>query len=178
MLQSESNPCWSYRTKPQQQRLFVQVPSNAARLRPHDFGFPYSFGRHTDHTSQGSAQIRTSRSPGGSHKLVPQDFGTTSSTTIKSHPVFGFGGGPQTPHAAVPSGVFPSPDGSPIPSPKPMTEIPLSAVGRINNPIYADVADPQRLAASWVSYQHYGEAADQVRQQSAATPCILYRFLY
>ena len=69
--------------------------------------------------------------------------------------------GPQTPQAAIPAGVFPSPETSPLPSPT-RKEIPLSAVSCISNPIFGDVADPQKLAASWVTHQHYGDTADQV----------------
>ena len=76
-------------------------------------------------------------------------------------PNFSIGVGPQTPQAATPAGVFPSPEASPLPSPHPR-EIPLSAVSCISNPIFGDPADPQKLAASWVTYQHYGDAADQV----------------
>lgn len=76
-------------------------------------------------------------------------------------PNLSMGGGPQTPQAAAPIGVFPSPEASPLPSPHPR-EIPLSAVSCISNPVFGDAADPQKLAASWVTNQHYGDAVDQV----------------
>lgn len=44
------------------------------------------------------------------------------------------------------------------------TEIPLSSVGAISNPLYGTSSDAQSLAASWVSNpQQYGAAADQVK---------------
>ena len=82
-------------------------------------------------------------------------------------PNFSLGDGPQTPQAAIPTGVFPSPEASPLPSPHPR-EIPLSTVSCISNPDFGDAADSQKLAASWVTNQHYGDAVDQVGTLHAA----------
>ena len=82
-------------------------------------------------------------------------------------PNFSLGDGPQTPQAAIPTGVFPSPEASPLPSPHPR-EIPLSTVSCISNPVFGDAAFSQKLAASWLTNQHYGDAVDQVGTLHAA----------
>ena len=106
---------------------------------------------------------RPTRSPRGSGKLSLR--GTASSRNVQQTLNYSFGdrNGPQTPQSAIPAGAFQSPEASPVPSPTAATEISLSAISSFQNPIYGFAADPQKLAASWVTNQHYGEAADQVR---------------
>ena len=107
--------------------------------------------------------VRPTRSPRVSGKLGLR--GTAPSLNIQPNLNYSFGdrNGPQTPQSAIPAGAFQSPEASPVPSPTAATEISLSAISSFQNPIYGFAADPQKLAASWVTNQHYGEAADQVR---------------
>ena len=106
---------------------------------------------------------RPTRSPKGSGKLSLR--GTAPSLNVQQNLSYSFGdrNGPQTPQSAIPAGAFASPEASPVPSPTGATEISLSAISSFQNPIYGFAADPQKLAASWVTHQHYGEAANQVR---------------
>lgn len=67
-----------------------------------------------------------------------------------------FGVTPQTPRGGT-SGKLHSPDGSSNPR-----EIPLSAVRSGAHPLSGDPADPQKLAASWVTNQQFGDAAERV----------------
>jgi len=108
-------------------------------------------------------QAPGSARPRGSGKISLQ--GTTLSQAVQQNPTYFFGdrNGPQTPQAAIPAGAFSSSEASPVPSPTGATEISLSAISCIHDPIYGIAADPQKLAASWVTNQHYGEAANQVR---------------
>ncbi len=105
---------------------------------------------------------RPTRSPRGSGKLSLR--GTAPSLNDQQNLSYSFGdrNGPQTPQSAIPAGAFASPEASPVPSPTGATEISLSAISSFQNPIYGFAADPQKLAASWVTNQHYGEAANQV----------------
>ena len=68
-----------------------------------------------------------------------------------------FGVGPQTPGAATSAGRFPTLDASTAPR-----AIPLSAMHITVHPLSGDPADPQKLAASWVTNQQFGDAADRV----------------
>lgn len=106
---------------------------------------------------------RPTRSPRSSGKLSLR--GTAPSRTVQQNLSYSFGdrNGPQTPQSAIPAGAFPSPEASPVPSSTGATEISLSAISSFQNPIYGIAADPQKLAASWVTNQYYGEAANQVR---------------
>jgi len=112
--------------------------------------------------------VRPTRSPRVSGKLGLR--GTAPSLNIQPNLNYSFGdrNGPQTPQSAIPAGAFPSPEASPVPSPTAATEISLSAISSFQNPIYGFAADPQKLAASWVTNQHYGEAGDQVRSSQTA----------
>jgi len=147
--------------------LRVQVPAVHAQLHyKDDFRFPSSFGGPVE-ASQAPASVGTNSSPRGSGQLpAPQAQGIHPSAPAEPDQAFSFGSSPQTPQAAIPSGIFPSPETSPVPSPKRTTEIALSAISRIANPVYGVAADPQKLAASWVSHQHYGESAEQVCDNS------------
>ena len=116
--------------------------------------------------TRAAGSARPSRSPSGSGKLSLQ--GTIPSLNVQQNLSYSFGdrNGPQTPQSAIPAGAFPSPEASPVPSPTAATEISLSAISSFQNPSYGFAADPQKLAASWVTNQHYGEAANQVSNPS------------
>ncbi|DBA80596.1 TPA: hypothetical protein ACH3X1_007856 [Trebouxia sp. C0004] len=137
----------------------IQVPVGHAHLRQKD-GIGALDGALMDHTrAPGSA--RPIRSPIGSGKLSLR--GTAPSLNVQQNLRYSFGdrNGPQTPQSAIPTGAFPSPEASPVPSPTGTTEISLGAISSFQNPIYGFAADPQKLAASWVTDQYYGEVANQ-----------------
>ena len=121
---------------------------------------------------QNPAMSKAAQGIGDSNYKSQQDLLKTKYP--KMDPTFSSGGGPQTPQDATPAGVFPSPEASPLPSPHPR-EIPLSAVSCISNPNFEEPADPQKLAASWVFNQHYGDAADQVSVTQASVTCPVLR---
>ncbi|DBB03723.1 TPA: hypothetical protein ACH3X3_011034 [Trebouxia sp. C0006] len=147
---------------------FIQVPVGHAQPRQKD-GIGALDGAVMDPTwAPGS--VRPTRSPRVSGKLGLR--GTAPSLNIQPNLNYSFGdrNGPQTPQSAIPAGAFPSPEASPVPSPTAATEISLSAISSFQNPIYGFAADPQKLAASWVTNQHYGEAGDQGQASGAAGP--------
>lgn len=131
------------------------MPAGQAQLRQTDTRV---FDVSLNDPAQISASVRPTRSPKGSGKLSL--LGTAPPVSLPQNG----GNAPQTPQAVIPIGVFPSPEASPVPSP---TEISLSSVSCIHNPIFGIAADPQKLAASWVSNQQYGEAAHQVMKENA-----------
>ena len=145
--------------------MLLQVPAGQAQLRQKDD--TRMFDGSLNDPAQISASVRPTRSPKGSGKLSL--LGIAALVPVPLNPAHSFGNAPQTPQAVIPVGVFPSPEASPVPSP---TEISLSSVSCIQNPIFGIAADPQKLAASWVSNQQYGEAAHQV-QQGCASPSSL-----
>lgn len=113
--------------------------------------------------TRAAGSVRPTRSPRDSGKLSLR--GPAPSLNVEQNLSYSFGdrNGPQTPQAAIPAGAFASPEASPVPSPTGATEVSLSAISSLKNPVYGFAADPQKLAASWVTDQHYGEAAHQVR---------------
>ncbi|DBB15937.1 TPA: hypothetical protein ACH3X3_003311 [Trebouxia sp. C0006] len=147
---------------------FIQVPVGHAQPRQED-NIGALDGALMDPT-RAAGSARPSRSPSGSGKLSLQ--GTIPSLHVQQNLSYSFGdrNGPQTPQSAIPAGAFPSPEASPVPSPTVATEISLSAISSFQNPIYGFAADPQKLAASWVTNQHYGEAANQGQASGATGP--------
>jgi len=137
------------------------VPAGHAQPRQRD-GISFLEGAVSNPT-QVPGSARPTRSPRASSKIRSQT--TILSQAVQLNPNYSFGdrNGPQVPQAAIPAGPFPSPEGSPVPSPTGATEISLRAISCIQNPICGVAADPQKLAASWVTDQCYGEAASQVR---------------
>jgi len=113
--------------------------------------------------TQAPGSARPTWSPRGTGKIGLQ--GTIPSQAVQQNFTYSFGdrNGPQTPQAALPARLFSPPEPSPVPRPKSTTEISLSAISCIHDPIYGIAADPQKLAASWVTNQHHGEAAKQVK---------------
>ena len=71
---------------------------------------------------------------------------------------FPFGVGPHMPHAVTQAGRFPPQEDTPA-APR---QMPLSAVPSAAHPILGDPADPQKLAASWVTTQQFGDTAGLV----------------
>ena len=106
------------------------------------------------------AGIVAGKSPRGSTDLAS----ATQHDLLKAkYPDMGpFGtGAPPTLQAAISAGRVPSLETSPLPSSVPK-DTPLSPVSCMSSPILGDPADPQKLVASWVTDEHYGDAIQQV----------------
>ncbi|DBA75610.1 TPA: hypothetical protein ACH3X2_009160 [Trebouxia sp. C0005] len=146
----------------------IQVPAGHAQPRQKD-GIG-AFDEVLVDPTRAAGSVRPTRSPRDSGKLSLQ--GPAPSLNVEQNLSYSFGdrNGPQTPQAAIPAGAFASPEASPVPSPTGATEVSLSAISSLKNPVYGFAADPQKLAASWVTDQHYGEAAHQGQASGAAGP--------